>query len=60
MRRTIVGLALAAALGLLAAGANFGCAQSNEDTSSMSQPQPGTSGTASGVQTVKGKCPCGH
>jgi hypothetical protein len=57
MQRTIVGLALAAALGLLATGANFGCAQSNADPG-MSQ-QPGTSGTATGVQTVKGSCPCG-
>jgi hypothetical protein len=58
MQRTIVGLALGAALGLLATGANFGCARSNADPGGMSQ-QPGTSGTATGMQTVKGGCSCG-
>jgi hypothetical protein len=50
-------LALAAALGLLAGGSNFGCAPSNADTSGMSQPQPGTSGTVTGHGSG---CPCGH
>ena len=57
MPRIIIGLALATALALLAAGANFGCSQNAADplaSGSINQPQQAT-----GQQTVKGSCPCG-
>jgi hypothetical protein len=55
MRGTIVGLALAAALGLLAAGANFGCTQ---NTSDQAAPGGGTMAPATtGVKVVNNRCP---
>ena len=54
MRGTIVGSVLAMALGLLAAGANFGCSQNAAVSSGSSMPPVGA---ASSTATVNNLCP---
>jgi hypothetical protein len=69
MRRTIVGLAVVAALGLMAAGANFGCAPNSSEQATpgggaMVPASPGVAtvstapgGAAASTATVNNRCP---